>query len=145
MKIQYEKGDVFVSPHRIIIHGVNAQGVMGAGFGARVKQEHPFAYREYIKAYEEFKLSLGTILVVRAGKRVIVHAVTQQYYGREKNRRYASYDAIAHAFAAVEETLYGQTVAMPMIGSGLAGGDWNVIEKIIESECKTVQPIVYKL
>ena len=145
MKIKYERGDVFESPHRIIIHGVNAQGVMGAGFAARVKQEHPFAYREYRKAYEEGNLKMGSILVVRAGKRVIIHAVTQKYYGREKDRRYVSYDAIAYAFQAVEEMLYGQTVAMPMIGSGLAGGDWNVIERIIESECKTIQPIVYRL
>jgi len=41
--------------------------------------------------------------------------------------------------------LYGETIAMPKIGAGLAGGDWNVIESIIESELKTVQPIVFTL
>jgi O-acetyl-ADP-ribose deacetylase (regulator of RNase III) len=144
MKIQYEKGDIFESPHRAILHGCNAQGVMGAGFAARLKQEHPYAYKEYRDAYEGGKLHLGTILLVKAGKRLIIHGITQQYYGRE-NRRYVSYDAIAHVMSAVEETLYGQVVAMPKIGAGLAGGDWNVIASIIESELKTVQPIVYEL
>jgi O-acetyl-ADP-ribose deacetylase (regulator of RNase III) len=42
-------------------------------------------------------------------------------------------------------SIYGDKVAMPKIGAGLAGGDWNVIEKIIEEECKGVQPVVYYL
>ena len=32
---------------------------------------------------------------------------------------------------------------MPQIGCGLAGGDWNIISKIIESECTNVFPVVY--
>jgi hypothetical protein len=47
--------------------------------------------------------------------------------------------------ASLEETLYGEEVAMPMIGSGLAGGDWNIIKAIIEAELKTVKPYVYQL
>jgi O-acetyl-ADP-ribose deacetylase (regulator of RNase III) len=34
-------------------------------------------------------------------------------------------------------------VALPKIGSGLAGGDWKVISAIIENESKNYQPIVY--
>jgi len=44
-------------------------------------------------------------------------------------------------------TIFGCcTVALPMIGAGLGGGDWNVISDIIETESKkALQPIVYKL
>jgi O-acetyl-ADP-ribose deacetylase (regulator of RNase III) len=28
----------------------------------------------------------------------------------------------------------GKTIGLPMIGAGLAGGDWDIIEKIIEDE-----------
>ena len=144
MKIQYEKGDVFASPYKFILHGCNAQGVMGAGFAKRLREEHPFAYKQYREAHETRGLNMGELIIVRAGKRVIIHAITQKYYGREA-RRYVSYDAIANAMAALEEALYGETIAMPMIGSGLAGGDWNVISSIIESELKTIQPIVFQL
>lgn len=144
MKIQYERGDVFASPYKFILHGCNAQGVMGAGFAKRLREEHPFAYGQYREAYEKRGLNMGELIIVRAGKRVIIHAITQKYYGREK-RRYVSYDAVANAMAALEEALYGETIAMPMIGAGLAGGDWNVISAIIESELKTIQPVVFQL
>jgi hypothetical protein len=34
---------------------------------------------------------------------------------------------------------------MPQIGAGLGGGDWQVIEAIIESEMTDIQPVVYTL
>jgi O-acetyl-ADP-ribose deacetylase (regulator of RNase III) len=42
--------------------------------------------------------------------------------------------------------VYGiDEIAMPQIGAGLGGGDWNVIAAIIESELKNVKPYVYVL
>ena len=145
MKIKYERGDVFASPYRFILHGCNAQGVMGAGFALQVKKQYPFAYKEYMSIYKEKGLSLGETQFVKCRDRTIINSVTQHHYGRTQGVRYVSYDAIAMSLAMVEETLYGETVAMPKIGAGLAGGDWNVIESIIESELKTVQPIVFTL
>lgn len=144
MKIKYEKGDVFASPYKFIMHGCNSKGVMGAGFALQVKKEYPYAYEEYRRIFETRKMGLGEIQIVKCRDRSIINAITQNNYGRAKIR-YASYDAIALAMATLEETLYGATVAMPKIGAGLAGGDWNVIEAIIESELKTVQPVVFTL
>jgi O-acetyl-ADP-ribose deacetylase (regulator of RNase III) len=144
MKIEYVKGDIFKSEHRFILHGCNAQGVMGAGFAKLVKEKHPFAYKNYLYVHQTRGLKLGEVIIVRCKGRVIIHAITQQYYGSD-GKRYVSYDAVANAMAAIEENLYGNTVAMPKIGSGLAGGDWNVIAAIIETELKSVKPIVYEL
>lgn len=145
MKIEYQKGDIFMSPYRFILHGCNAQGVMGAGFALQVKKIYPYAYKEYINNYEKKGLTLGETQFVKCRDRTIINSITQLTYGRKPGVRYVSYDAIALSLAMVEETLYGETIAMPKIGAGLAGGDWNVIEAIIESELKTVQPIVFTL
>lgn len=144
MKIEYKRGDIFLSPHNFILHGCNSKGVMGAGFALQVKKKYPYAYEEYRRIFETRAMGLGEIQIVKCRDRSIINAITQNNYGRAKIR-YASYDAIALAMATVEETLYGETVAMPKIGAGLAGGDWNVIEAIIESELKTVQPVVFTL
>ena len=144
MKIKYERGDVLASPHRFVIHGCNAQGVMGAGFAKQIRSHYPFAYKEYRKFYSEKGLALGETQFIKCRDRTIINAITQKHYGFD-NVRYVSYDAIANVMMAVEETLYGETVAMPKIGAGLAGGDWKVIEAIIESELKTVKPIVFTL
>ena len=41
-----------------------------------------------------------------------------------------------------DDTLH---IAMPLIGAGLGGGDWNVISEIIEEESLKFQPVVYEL
>lgn len=145
MKIKYIQGDIFESETRYILHGCNAQGVMGAGVAKAIKQTYPYAFEVYRKAYDTNGLRLGETQIAKCRNRTIINAITQNTYGTKKDVRYVSYDAIAMALHAVEEILYGSEIAMPMIGAGLGGGDWNVIEAIIESECKTIQPIVFTL
>lgn len=144
MKIEYIKGDIFETEHKYILHGCNAQGVMGAGVAKAIKQTYPFAYETYRKSYENDGLELGQVQIVKCRNRTIINAITQKNYGRD-GLRYVSYDAISNCFAALEEILYGETIAMPKIGAGLAGGNWNIIEAIIEAECKTIKPVVFTL
>lgn len=144
MKIEYVKGDVLKTHCEFILHGCNAQGVMGAGVAKAIRDEYPFAYDQYREAFTTRGLRLGEIQIVRCMDKTIINAITQLRYGRD-GIRYVSYDAVADAMASLEETLYGEEVAMPMIGSGLAGGDWNIIKAIIEAELKTVKPYVYQL
>lgn len=156
MKIEYVKGDLFATNITTIVHGCNAQGVMGSGVAKTIREMYPKAYERYRKEYElHHHLTLGKLVVVPCGDRVndpdnykvIVNAITQDFYGRDGSR-YVSYDAVADAMQAIDRMseVYGITeVAMPQIGAGLGGGDWNVIAAIIESELKTVRPVVYIL
>lgn len=144
MKIQYVKGDLFMTDATHILHGCNAQGVMGSGIARIIRDTYPYAYKCYTERHQIQPWKLGEIQVVQCRDRIIINAITQQFYGKD-GIRYVSYDAVANAMKNVEENLYGITLAMPMIGAGLGGGDWKVIEAIIESELKTVKPIVYYL
>ena len=42
-----------------------------------------------------------------------------------------SYDAIRDVMFKINETFFGKRIGIPMIGAGLAGGDWNIIKNII--------------
>jgi O-acetyl-ADP-ribose deacetylase (regulator of RNase III) len=72
--------------------------------------------------------------------KVIINAISQKDYGTEKVQ--VSYWAIANIFRNINVLNIGE-VALPKIGAGLAGGDWNVISAIIENEAKNYKPIVY--
>lgn len=157
MKIEYINGDLFTTDCKVIVHGCNAQGVMGSGVAKIIRDKYPKAYERYRKEYElTNSLVLGSISAVPCGDRendpdnfkIIVNAVTQEYYGRDSSERYVSYDAITEAMNKLNRLCenYGfKEVAMPQIGAGLGGGDWNVIEAIIESELKDIKPFVYIL
>lgn len=156
MKIEYIRGDLFTTDIEVIVHGCNAQGVMGSGVAKIIREKYPKAYERYRKDFEFNKgLKLGEIIAVpcgdrvndRANYKVIVNAITQEFYGRD-GQRYVSYDAVADAMERIDRMsqIYGITeVAMPKIGAGYGGGDWNVIESIIESELKQVRVVVYEL
>lgn len=137
MKIETKIGNLLDVARGHIVHGCNAQGVMGAGVALAVKNKYPGAYEDYRFAYENSGLALGTVYPSIASKDLIIwNAITQDGYGRDG--RNCSYDAIETCFSdiniAVKE-MEGEIDAeihIPMIGAGLGGGNWNIIKTIIE-------------
>lgn len=150
MKIEYVKGDLFKTDAKYILHGCNSKGVMGSGVAKTVRALYPEAYERYtVWCSKGFRL--GTSLLVACGDKTIINAVTQQNYGKVAEQtgpnpvRYVSYDAVADIFAELETLIPNTTIAMPLIGCALGGGAWSVVSAIIESSCKTIQPVVYQL
>lgn len=147
MKIKYIKGDLFQTEISTIVHGCNAQGVMGSGIAKIIRERYSKAYDRYRRSFETHaQLKLGDVIAVPCDDgKVIVNAITQEFYGRDGNR-YVSYDAVSEAMQKINRfyEVYGITeVAMPMIGAGLANGKWPIIESIIETELTSVKPYVY--
>lgn len=146
MKIIYKKGNLFDGDEKYIAHGCNAQGAMGSGFAGELKKRYPDAVNTYKTFYSVFGLKLGDVInhFERKNKVAIFHCITQETYG--KTGFHVSYDAIRECMMKIDlRVQHDVHVAMPQIGSGLAGGDWNIIEKIIEENSNGFQPVVYIL
>ena len=155
MKIIYKKGDLLECEEKIIVHGCNAKGVMGAGVAKEIKRKYPFAFNLYRWHYENEGLKLGQVIIAKCkGDKLIMNAIIQTNYGRE-NKKYVSYNAIERCMSFINneiknnkktyEKVWGSAIAMPKIGAGLAGGNWSIIEEIIEKELTEVQSVVYYL
>lgn len=149
MKIQYRKGNLFETDIEHIVHGCNAQGVMGSGVARIVRDDYAAAYEFYKAQHAAHGLKLGDVQFVPANGKTIVNAVTQHLFGKPvEPTRFVDYDAVADCMKTINQVLKlsGYTeVAMPQIGAGLGGGDWTVIEQIIEQHLTDVQPVVYVL
>lgn len=146
--IQYVTGDLLEATQKVIIHGVNAQGIMGSGVAKVIREKWPEVYESYHLHYKTFGLNLGDILPVNTvdGK-IIVNAVTQENFGRD-GRQYCSYDAIEKCFEQINSRAVDWNVtemALPKIGAGLGGGSWTIIENIILKTAKNYTPVVYSL
>ena len=152
MKIIYKKGNLITASEHVIIHGCNNRGVMGAGVAMAIRRAFPDTYQAYKNSFKDFGLELGEIIWVYEIQKWIGNCITQNGYGKD-GKKYVSYDAIrecmrninhsSHLKDAHDNTLL--SVAMPLIGAGLGGGDWNIISKIIEEESLKFQPVVYEL
>ena len=133
MTIEYRKGNLLNVTEGIIMHGCNAQGVMGAGVAKAITDKYPQCYVNYLHSKDEYRL--GKVIWYfhdYGGSLLIANVITQQYCGRD-NKRYVNYTALATGFSKVFDFNEGKKhpVYFPKIGAGLGGGDWNIIEQLI--------------
>lgn len=157
MHIDYQIGDMIRGGEKYLLHGCNAQGVMGSGVARALRDEWPQVFTEYRQVYDDKGLQLGDVIPVRVkvgevfgepDYRLVFNCITQNQYGRD-GTRYANYGAISTCIWKVNRFMLERAprhrVAMPMIGAGLGGGDWMLISQIIEREAVDFTPVVYDL
>lgn len=142
--IKHINGNIFNSDAEIICHQVNCQGKFGRGMAGQIKKIYPTAYEDYIKNTincikhyngDTSKL-LGQVLFseVRDHK-FIAHLYGQNFYGKD-GKVYTCYPFLKIAMEKVRDysiISHCNKIAIPHgIGCGNAGGDWNVVDKIIK-------------
>ena len=119
----------------IIIHGCNCMCNMGAGIAKTIRILYPEAYKADCQTEKASKGKLGTYSSVGVSKDgnnfTIVNAYTQFNWRGKKN---ADYEAIRAVFKRIKSDFTGLRLGYPLIGAGLAGGDWSIISAIIEEE-----------
>lgn len=157
MALEYAGYGLLDGPERVILHGCNARGKFGAGVAKSIADAHPRAKVAYLRAWEEGRLLPGNIIWSSSGPWRIGNAVTQDRYGREHGVRYVRPEAVRQTIrtmdvlaqrsreeAVVRDWFNGciERVAMPRIGAGLGGGDWEEIETVIREEAKHFTVVV---
>ena len=142
MKIKTQIGNLMNVKAGHIVHGCNAQGVMGSGVALGVKNTWPEAFQAYIEQHEKDRLHLGTAYPVLVAPTLMVwNAITQNLYGT--GQRLTNYEAVATCFEQVNEAIrvFGNNdmtfrvspeVHIPLIGAARGGGNWSIISTIIE-------------
>jgi O-acetyl-ADP-ribose deacetylase (regulator of RNase III) len=142
MKIITKTGNLMHVTSGHIVHGCNAQGVMGSGVALGIKETYPQAYADYMEIHKDGGLKLGWAYPTIIGEDLVIwNAITQNLYG--KGLRMVSYDAIETCFAQINEFIHTDQssvegmdhpvdIHIPMIGAARGGGNWEIIREIIE-------------
>lgn len=127
------EGDILQIDRGIIVHGCNAQKVMGSGIALQIKEQFPSVYMAYLQMP---MMQLGQISwCYITNNKIFVNLISQNLYGRDKSTRYVNYEAIAEGFERITERfshLLQLPICFPAIGAGLGGGDWEIIKTIID-------------
>lgn len=142
--VTYVKGDA-TKPQgdgpKIIAHVCNDIGGWGAGFVLALNGLSLLPRSNYLRAYQNevvergnSRLRLGAVFLVEVKKDLFVANMIGQREVRSANNpiplSYTALEKCLERLAADALTL-GATVHMPRIGCGLAGGNWDVVESII--------------
>ncbi len=119
----------------VIIHGCNCLCAMGSGIAKTFKSKYPQVYKVDCETTKGDREKLGSYSAITVGHQnsfVVVNAYTQFNYSRKDMD--VDYDAVRKVFGLIKQDFSGKRIGYPLIGAGLAGGDWNVIEEIIKQE-----------
>ena len=146
-KIQYLKGDA-TRPQgdgkKIICHICNNIGAWGAGFVLTLSKR----WKEPEIAYKnKTNYSLTDVDFINVTDNItIANMIAQNGIRNPNNKKPINYAALRICLNEVNDFAYrnNASIHMPKIGTGLAGGDWNIIEKIID-DIASVPVYVYEL
>ena len=133
--ITYKTGDLMEAPEIAMAHGCNTQGLMGAGVARLVRTKYRDAYDAYYEACMTGRFHVGTAQGVwcdptDSGDRLIYNLGTQRHPGAD-----ATAWGVFLSFANMAEDAFARgitTVAIPKIGAGIGGMDWDDVEYAIE-------------
>jgi O-acetyl-ADP-ribose deacetylase (regulator of RNase III) len=169
MNYQEIEGDLIKLAQRgkfdVIAHGCNCFCQMGAGIAPQMAKafmcNDASKYHGESTSFPDLRgdmAKLGTIesyawfVFDEEGNRRrldVVNAYTQYKYGRnhkDGDLNPVDYAAIEMCMKKMNYRFKGKHIGLPKIGAGLAGGDWDRIKKIIQTELKDMQVsvIIYK-
>ncbi len=123
--------------YQVIGHGCNCFCTMGAGIAPQIKARFPEAYAVDCETEAGDINKLGTITYTKIQNApVVVNLYSQYGYSRKHGEMNLDYKALRSALRLMKQKFTGKTMALPWIGAGLAGGDWNLILQIIDEEMR---------
>jgi O-acetyl-ADP-ribose deacetylase (regulator of RNase III) len=127
----------------VIVHGANCFHTMGGGIAKQVREIFPEAYEMDLETPYADKDKLGTLSMVMVTREdgsylTVVNAYTQFDHQLIPGQPNVDYVAISQAFEAIQALITpGFRIGIPKIGAGLAGGDWDLIEELIDESMGT--------
>lgn len=148
---KYIRGDL-LSHSGPIAHGVNCMGKMASGVAKAIREKYPEHYEDYIDCtnlyqdQNEKRRYLGKYVKSKCEDGKIIFGVFSQLYYGYDSKRYVNYAAIANGFSGIHKLSKNNFIlGIPKIGAGLGGGDWNIIEQIINDATPNLEIWVYEL
>ena len=135
MIVEYIKGSILDTTIKYIAHGVNCQNKMGSGVAKVLYKSYPEVKEWYHEFCDSIDIEhrLGKVMhipTLTLDDKKIINCFTQYDYGYD-GKRYVNYWAIGECFKKLAKDPRINELAIPKIGSGLAGGDWDIISQII--------------
>lgn len=135
---------------KLICHVVNDLGLMGSGVARALFEKWPAVKSEYVKwAKSKNNFELGNIQALKVDENIaVVNMIGQRDIKPINGIPPVRYGALRKSCKKVAEiaSKYNATVNVPYkMGSDLAGGDWNEVEKILIEELasKDIEVVVY--
>lgn len=147
MMIVYKKGNLLEDPAEALVNAVNTVGVMGGGIARQFKEKFPEMFVEYERACNNNEVRLGKMHVVKVdtneGEKYIVNFPTLEHWS--DSSKLADIEAGLEDLVRVVEKYDIQTIAIPPLGCGVGGLNWDDVRPLIETAFEDMSHVTVHL
>ena len=131
MSVEYRIGDLFSQGITALGHGVNCQGLMGAGIAPEFRRRWPAMFEAYRQQCQAGRLRPGGLFAWSGPDGMTVLNLATQ----DRPGRHATLDAVHRSVAAAVKYCERHQIdqfAIPRLGAGIGGLDWADVSAMVE-------------
>jgi O-acetyl-ADP-ribose deacetylase (regulator of RNase III) len=146
MLTELSNTDVLLLNCDAIAHGVNMKAAMAGGIARQIAKMYPEAEADYNRCCNGERARLGGVLIseINAGEpdkpQYLYHLFTQIEPGRDA--RITALGVSVNHMRGIALATGIETIAMPRIGCGIGGLNWNDVKPILEDASEGLNFIV---
>lgn len=133
-------GDIFNTECEALVNPVNIKGIMGKGLALAFKTKYPAHFANYQRACQNGEMTTEKVLAYQEkGGPMIICLATKDDWRDSSKIEYVSagLDDLVNQI----ETLGIRSVAIPKLGCGLGGLDWNKVRPLIVEKLSSLDGI----
>lgn len=131
--ITFMRGNLLEDCAEAHVNTVNTVGVMGKGIADQFKRAFPNMFKQYVKDCKAGKVKIGKMHVVEiigiSTPKIIINFPTKQHWRNPSKLEYIT-EGLVDLVRVVEEYKI-KSIAIPPLGCGNGGLDWQVVRPLI--------------
>ena len=144
--IHYLTGNLLDSEAQALVNTINTVGVMGKGIALQFKNIFPNNFKIYATACKNKEVKVGKLLITEEetlmkGKKLIINFPTKTNWQLPSEYSYIE-AGLAELVKEIHEKEI-KSIAIPPLGSGNGGLDWNRVKVILEKYLTVLNCEVY--
>lgn len=132
--LELRHGDILKIDAEAVVNTVNCVGIMGRGIALQFRKEFPENYEEYRKICDRGELKPGKMFVYDLHRlvypRFVVNFPTKRHWKEQSRIEYI--ETGLKALVGEVQRLGIRSIAIPPLGCGLGGLNWNIVRPMIE-------------
>jgi len=144
--IHYIEGNILESQAQALVNTVNTVGVMGKGIALQFKNTFPQNFSLYSKACQAGEVKIGKMFLAEdesliTGKKTIINFPTKTDWRRPSEYSYIE-KGVEDLVRLIQQN-HITSIALPPLGAGNGGLDWDRVRCIIENKLAGLPVEVY--
>jgi O-acetyl-ADP-ribose deacetylase (regulator of RNase III) len=141
--IEYRTGDLLQADVEALVNTVNCVGIMGRGIALQFRNAYEDNYKAYVAACKRGDVQPGRMLVFETNKligpRYIINFPTKQDWRGKSRLEYIDTGLVALVEEIRQRNI--RSIAIPPLGSGLGGLDWQVVRPRITAALAPLEEV----